>query len=68
MTLNGSYERLRKGSFLVEPGLIELIIHAPIIWEARDEAAQRAIMQQSREVIQKSSRRLPGLFSSRTIQ
>ena len=65
MTLNGAYERLRKGSYIVEPGLIELIIHAPITWEASDEAAQRAMMQQSREVIQQSSRRLPGWFSSR---
>lgn len=65
MTLNGAYERLRKGSYLVEPGLIELIIHAPIEWDETNEAAQRVVMNQSREVIIHSNRPLPGWFSSK---
>lgn len=63
MTLNGAYERLPKGAFLVEPGVIELIIHAPISWETTDENAQRTMMQVSREIIQAARRELPGWYA-----
>ena len=64
MTLNGAYERLPKGAMLVEPGRIELIIHQPISWENTNEAAQREMMDESREIIQAARRNLPGWFAS----
>lgn len=68
ITLNGAYERLPKWSFLVEPGLIELIIHAPITWENSDEATQRKVMEESRSIIQEFRRELPGWYASKASQ
>lgn len=51
LTLNGPFDVLKRGTLLLKPGRLELIIHKPIPTENLVEADIPALIDKSREVI-----------------
>ena len=52
LTINGSYDVLRRGSHLLHPGKLELIIHEPIPTKNMQEENISALIQGTRDTIQ----------------
>ncbi|MDR0422244.1 MAG: 1-acyl-sn-glycerol-3-phosphate acyltransferase [Proteiniphilum sp.] len=51
LSVNGAYDVLRKGSFRLRPGRMELVIHKPVPTESLSEAELSALIGQTKRII-----------------
>ena len=59
VTIIGSHLRLRRGSILIHPGPIEMIVHKPITWAEYSKWSLDDLAQKTREIILSSYRLEP---------